>query len=1539
MDKKRLSAFSFITVLLLTVGCGSADADGMTASSAAIQGARLQEPLVPMGSTDASEDEVLLANLRLYERRSQPDDLSALASFVTDRPRSVWTPAIQTNLGYSYLHYGFFSRAIASFEQAWRRGKDATDPRAKALIDRAVAELARLYASLGKNEELTVLFEEIGSRPIVGSATEGLQTAREELSQSRKDPSHLFICGPVALQALMKAQGATAEQTSFLQWYRVGPNGTSLTEIIQLADQAKFPHRVIFREPNQPVPNPGIVHWKVGHFATIVGEANGRFRVLDPVFPHQELWITRSALDAEASGYFIVPASSKETAAWRSVTQMEASQIRGKGPTAGTSPGLAGPQDPKAGPPAPNCPLCNYSIGEATVSLGLSDTPVGYSPPIGPSAKVRIDYNQREDSQPSNFGFFNVSPKWTLNWLTYVTDDPTNPGASVSRYLAGGGAYFYREYQGATGRFAAQNNDGSVLVLASQTPITYQRQMADGSVEVYAQSNGSTNYPRNVFLSKIIDPQGNSLTLNYDGQQRLTSLIDATGRQTTFTYGVVGHPLLITKITDPFGRTATLTYDSGLRLRSITDVIGLTSSFAYDSNSLVSSLTTPYGTTNFAYTSPGSSSLPRFVQATDPLGYSERVEWLEPAPVPSSDPASTVPTGMPIAPMNSNLVFRNSFYWNKSAYIAAGCSPSGGCDYAKARNSHFAHAANNINLRSTTIESVKHPLENRIWFNYPGQASSIFAGTFVKPIATGRVLDDGTTQLSKVSYDTTGYFKVTQITDPTGRTTSFSYSNQIDLVAVSQTTAFGNQETIAQFTYNTKHRPVLATDAAGQTTAYSYNPAGQLKSITNPLGQKTTYQYSAQGDLLTVTNANDLPSASFTYDAYARVRTYTDSEGWTATYDYDAADRVTLITFPDGTTRSYSYDKLDLVSLTDRELRRWTFTYDPNRRPTSIADPKGNLVLLGYRPNNEIASLTDPNGNVTSWSYDVQGRMTEKSYADTSKLTYTYETSTSRLQSILDALGQTKRFDYAQDDAITGITYLGAINATPNVAFQYDPYFSRPTSMIDGTGVTQINYVPIGMMGALRFQQEVGPQSNGVIEYLYDELGRVVSRSVGGSGAESFEYDSIGRLVGHTSDIGSFSLGYLGQTNQITQRRLANSTLSTMWSYLPNSGDRRLAEISNVGLSAPQFSSFQYTTTIENNLSAVTETSDQPVAYPNPITQTINYNNLNQIISVSGQSLNFDANGNLLSDGARNYRWDAENRLVGIGYLAQPGKSTAFTYDGTSRRTTITSIPSTGPTTVINYRWCGSLICQARDGNNSTIRAYYSEGELVSGAPPQPLYYGIDQINSVRRVFITGSNAPRFDYDPYGNLVQSTPQIADFGYAGMFKHSDSGLNLTQYRGYDPTNGRWISRDPINEITMRPRLPALDIDRFQGSSEREEFRLSEIDSLTTQSHDLRTAGLSEELNLYQYVESSPTMNVDPDGLATRKEKLEAIIQACLELLGLYSNNIEIKGKTRSPLPPISRPSGPQAKPSGPVIKPPGPSGPPPEPPRPAPPISR
>ena len=254
----------------------------------------------------------------------------------------------------------------------------------------------------------------------------------------------------------------------------------------------------------------------------------------------------------------------------------------------------------------------------------------------------------------------------------------------------------------------------------------------------------------------------------------------------------------MTSITDPSGGSAALAYDSSGRLISISDTLGRTSSFTYDSSSLINSLTTPYGTTTFLY---GGSGNQRFVEAIDPLGDHEREETLQPAPVPFSDPANTVPQGI-IDPFNVYLNYRDSFHWDKNQYVLAGCNlaGSGGCNYNLARDTHFAHDVINGYAQSVTghfVESVKYPSENRIWYDYPGQENPGCAnlgtacnGTYDMPLGIGRVLSDGTTQLTQCSYNSVG--NLTQIIYPTEQTINFIYAaNGIDLDLVQQVTDNG----------------------------------------------------------------------------------------------------------------------------------------------------------------------------------------------------------------------------------------------------------------------------------------------------------------------------------------------------------------------------------------------------------------------------------------------------------------------------------------------------------------------------------------------------------------------------------------------------------------------------------------------------------------------------------------------------------------------------------------------------------------------------
>src|SRR5581483_4546831 len=231
---------------------------------------------------------------------------------------------------------------------------------------------------------------------------------------------------------------------------------------------------------------------------------------------------------------------------------------------------------------------------------------------------------------------------------------------------------------------------------------------------------GKSSYPRKMFLTQQIDPAGNAVTYHYDASMRLTSITDAEARNTAFGYSTVsGHTSMVTRITDPFGRHADLAYDTSTttwRLTSITDVLGITSSFAYDTvdTGFIKTLTTPYGTSSFRSGLAATRSQ-RWLEITDPTGATERVEYLPNAPGVAATPAS-VPAGVNIAA--GTYALSNTFHWDKHAYAQVAHPPTSAADYAKAEIFHWL--SNSQRADAPIIAATKQPLENYVFYNYPG---------------------------------------------------------------------------------------------------------------------------------------------------------------------------------------------------------------------------------------------------------------------------------------------------------------------------------------------------------------------------------------------------------------------------------------------------------------------------------------------------------------------------------------------------------------------------------------------------------------------------------------------------------------------------------------------------------------------------------------------------------------------------------------------------------------------------------------------------
>ena len=223
----------------------------------------------------------------------------------------------------------------------------------------------------------------------------------------------------------------------------------------------------------------------------------------------------------------------------------------------------------------------------------------------------------------------------------------------------------------------------------------------------------------------------------------------------------------------------------------------------------------------------------------------------------------------------------------------------------------------------------------------------------------------------------------------------------------------------------------------------------------------------------------------------AAFRTTTDESGYTLTYDYDALDRITRITYPDSTFEQFSYARLDLVQVQDRAGRQTSFEYDALRRVSKRTDPLNLVTRFQWCKCGDTKSLTDPMGRTTTWSHDIEGRLTSKQFADGSSIRYLYEVTTSRLRQIIDEKSQVKQYSYNPDDTVNSVGYFNALVPTPPVSFTYDRNYDRVQSMTDGSGQTVYSYIPIAVppgLGAGQLASIDGPLPNDTIVYGYDQL-------------------------------------------------------------------------------------------------------------------------------------------------------------------------------------------------------------------------------------------------------------------------------------------------------------------------------------------------------------------------------------------------------------------------------------------------------------------
>jgi RHS repeat-associated protein len=303
------------------------------------------------------------------------------------------------------------------------------------------------------------------------------------------------------------------------------------------------------------------------------------------------------------------------------------------------------------------------------------------------------------------------------------------------------------------------------------------------------------------------------------------------------------------------------------------------------------------------------------------------------------------------------------------------------------------------------------------------------------------------------------------------------------------------------------NRPRNATSNQGLVTTFTYNGAGDMRTVTEtPTGtsnapRTTTFNYDKLGRQTEVITPD--PGTGLT-------TTSTDIRrdgGYLTAFAYDNIGNLLSTTDPLGNITSQTYDDLNRVA--SQTL--------PNPTISGAAGPTTTYdYTLGDRGWN--IKSTNPNGQAVTRTTDALGRTTSVS-GDTPAQTWGYFLDGS-LSHTIEASSLPTNYDYTLRGQLKSTTSTAPETGGPRPVTQYT-YFAdgQINSVIDPLlRTTTYAYLPSGRIGSVTQPDPdgSGPMQASITSYQYDSIGNLRRETDGLNNATDHQYDSLFRRTSTT---------------------------------------------------------------------------------------------------------------------------------------------------------------------------------------------------------------------------------------------------------------------------------------------------------------------------------------------------------------------------------------------------------------------------------------
>jgi RHS repeat-associated protein len=412
---------------------------------------------------------------------------------------------------------------------------------------------------------------------------------------------------------------------------------------------------------------------------------------------------------------------------------------------------------------------------------------------------------------------------------------------------------------------------------------------------------------------------------------------------------------------------------------------------------------------------------------------------------------------------------------------------------------------------------------------------------------------------------------------------------------------------------------VQNTSVGTQSVTYGYDQNGDATSSTSAVGQRVSRSLDGLRRVTAVQQAEYRPSSSIAYNALGGVTSVTDPNGVTTTYTRDALGNATSETSPDSGSTSAQYDALGLPRTVTNALgQATTITRDLLGRPTSIVHAGGTITLRydqGTSSKGYLSEIED-NSGTTTYQRDAQGRVISQTQKlinnDTRTLAYSYSATTGLLTSTTYPGGQTLQHVYDATGQLTGLTWAGQ----PLVSgITWSP-LGQPTGWswnLPGGAATipaTRTYNTAGQVTSTEFSS-----------YTYDAAGRITSLTQ--SLMKPASTDPQAGTVSQTLATWVVAYGPTGRITYFGKPETPGLPLEGI-TYTYDENGNRLGSV----VRRPDFISSRDYTITDNRQTGFRQTA---ISNGNWATTNITYQ--------------YNAAGDLLSDGLRTFQYDSQERL------------------------------------------------------------------------------------------------------------------------------------------------------------------------------------------------------------------------------------------------------------------------------------------------------